>query len=295
MNPSKFKKKLYTAILGSYRSTIYFILNLLYHNMPKPLEQEPIDVIIPVIEKDLDILPLCVEGIRKCIRNKIDKIYIVSPNIDSIIHTAQRYELQFVNEDSVLGYSPNSFKVITQSGKNRSGWIFQQLLKLSGNIGKNRYFIVIDSDHILIKPHTFITNKEKHVFYQSKEYYYPYYENIKKLIGSFPFQHLSYIAHKMVFDKEKLVQLRNLIESKNSYTKDSWDKIIINSLNKSYDSSFSEFELYGHFVKKKNKIRLPWKQKELLKNDEVLDYKTLCRKYCNQYWSVTFPDYLKKD
>ena len=294
MKPSKIKKKLYTAILGSYRSIAYVVSERYKRTMPLPSKEEAIDVVIPVIEKDLDTLPLCIEGIRRCIRNNVDKIYIISPKIETIIRVAEQYKLHFIDENSVLGYSPRDFKVITRSGKNRSGWIFQQLLKLSGKIGNNRFFIVIDSDHILINPHTFISEEGKHVFYQSKEYYYPYYENIKRLTGEYPYQHLSYIAHKMVFDKEKLTHLRNTIKQKNTALGDSWDKIIINSLNTNYDSSFSEFELYGHFIPASEKIRLPWKQKELQKGDKLPNYEELVKEYANQYLSVTFPDYRKE-
>lgn len=294
MNLLKLKKKIYTTIFGSYRSIAYTFLNRCHKPMPAPLKNEPIDIVIPVIEKDIDTLPLCIEGIKRCILNPIDQIYIVAPRIDSILHTAKKYNLQFIEESSVLGYSPFDFKVITHSGRNRSGWIFQQLLKLSGNIGKNRFFVVIDSDHILVQPHTFITEEGKHVFYQSKEYYFPYYENIKRLTGNYPFEHLSYIAHKMVFDKSKLTLLRNDIEQRNSNLGKHWDQIIIQSLNKDYDSSFSEFELYGHFIQSNEKMILPWKQKELSRNNVLPTYESLANQYSNQYRSITFPDYLKK-
>lgn len=289
---STFKKKLYTAILGSYRSAFYAAFKKCHNSMPAPLTQEPIDIIIPVIEKDLNILPLCIQGIRECVLNPIGNIYLVAPCTAPLVQAAQQHNAKFVDETKVLGYSPRDLNIITRSGKNRSGWIFQQLIKLSGNVGENRFFAVIDSDHILLRPHTFITEDKKCVFYQSKEYYYPYYENIKRLTGSFPFQHLSYIAHKMIFDKERLSSLRALLEQRNAALGDRWDKIIINSLDTDYDSSFSEFELYGHFVEADKKIRLPWKQKELLKCDSLPDYNSLKEQYAGPYWSVTFPDYL---
>lgn len=289
---SIFKKKLYTAILGSYRSVFYAIFSKCRNSMPMPLTKEPMDIVIPVIEKDLNILPLCIQGIRECILNKIGNIYLVAPKTESLIQAAQQYNVKFIDETDVMGYSPRDLNIITQFGKNRSGWIFQQLIKLSGNIGENRFFVVIDSDHILLHPHTFITKEKQFVFYQSKEYYYPYYENIKKITGSFPYQHLSYIAHKMVFDKKRLSSLRTFLEQNNTTLGNSWDKIIINSLDTNYDSSFSEFELYGHFVESHKKIRLPWKQKELLKCDSLPDYNSLKEQYANRYWSITFPDYL---
>lgn len=292
MNRDKIRKKFATAILGTYRSIYYFFFNLFQHQMPIPDKEIKIDIIIPVIEKDLDILPLCLEGVRKCIQNTIADIYIVAPAKERIIAFASKYHLQFVDESTILGYSPKDIRLITNAGTDRSGWIFQQLLKLSGAIGTNRFFAVIDSDHILVQPHTFIARDRKLVFYQSKEFYYPYYANIKRLIGKYPYEHLSYIAHKMVFDKEKLSALKAIIESKSS-TNQQWDKLIINSLDRKYSSSFSEFELYGYYTTSKEKIQLPWKQKELHKQSSLPSYEDLCRQYASSYLSVTFPAYLQ--
>lgn len=289
-----FKKKLYTATLGSYRSAAYFFFNRLHPIMPKANRVEKIDIIIPVIEKDLYTLPLCLEGVHQCVENKIDKIYIVAPPQERIIDFAKQHNLCFIDENTVLGYSPKSLQITTQAGVNRSGWIFQQLLKLSGRIGENRFFIVIDSDHILLQPHTFLTEENKSVFYLSKEYYYPYYANAQKLLGFFPYQHLSYIAHKMIFDKEALSELRKNIESR-SREEEKWDRIIMKSLDLKYASSFSEFELYGHTTPPNRKCRLPWKQKELYQYGKLPCYKELQQQYTPAYWSVTFPAYRKKE
>ena len=45
--------------------------------MPAP-SAEPVDVVIPVIEKDLDVLPLCLEGVRRQMTNPLRTIYPVS-------------------------------------------------------------------------------------------------------------------------------------------------------------------------------------------------------------------------
>ncbi len=287
------QKKLHTMVFGSWRSAAYAWRSRFSPAMPAASKTEVVDVVIPMIEKDLTVLPLCVEGLRRCITNRTGNIYLVSPDSDSIRRAAVRHGLAWVEEGSVLGYLPSDMSVISRSGRNRSGWIFQQLLKLSGRIGENRFFVVIDADHILLQPHTFVTDDGRQVFYQSKEYYYPYYDNIYRLMGQFPHAHLSYIAHKMVFDKETLLNLRTRIEQRSAGVP--WDKAIVESLNRYYDSSFSEFETYGHFVAPEKKVLLPWKQKELVKTQELPTYEELHKAYGEQFRSVTFPDYLKAD
>ena len=101
---------------------------------------EPIDVVIPIIAKDLRILPLCLEGVRHCVANKICKIYIVAPDQKEIRTFCDEHKLEFVDECAVFGYSPKSLNLITAGGLDRSGWLFQQFVKLSGNVGTCRHY-----------------------------------------------------------------------------------------------------------------------------------------------------------
>lgn len=284
------KKKISTFFLGSLRSLLYKCFTLIPRPMLLPSD-EKIDVIIPIVEKDLDILPLSLQGIRCCVNNRIEKIYLVSPPSDKIKKFADEMGLGFVEESIVLGYSPKDFDITDSKGNNRTGWIFQQLLKLSGNIGSCRYFLVIDADHILINPHTFLTEDSKTVLYCSKEFYYPYYENLSRLMGESRFHLFSYIAHKMLFDKEELKVLKKYIEKRNGIC---WDKAIITSLMSDYNVNFSEFELYGKFLSADKVKRIPWLEKSLVKGDELLDYNSLVNKYSSKYMCVTYPDYLGK-
>jgi Family of unknown function (DUF6492) len=173
-------------------------------------------------------------------------------------------------------------------GLNRSGWIYQQLVKLSGRAGTSRYYLATDADHILLQPHTFITNDNRSVFYQSAEYNIPYYRAIKKLLGFYPLTLFSYVSHKMLFDKEQLKELQLKIET-NAAGKQSWDRVIISNLSSDEVSDFSEFELYGNFVPAEKKILLPWKEK-MLAIDKPVSYDELQRLYPGKL-SVTIPYY----
>lgn len=248
-----------------------------------------IDVVVPVILKDLYVLPLCIEGVRKNVNHPLGDIYIVAPDEVAIKEFCVTNGLLFVDENTILGYGKKKVGFITNKGIDRSGWIFQQLLKLSGKVGTRRYYLVIDSDHILLKPHTFITDTNKLCFYQSSEWHYPYYKNIKKLIGKNAIHSLSYVAHKMIFDKKILTSLHDEIEIKNNSV---WDKAIIQSLDKNESSPFSEYELYGTFVPSICKTHLPWIEKSL-RYTELEDYSTLQKRY-KEYMSVTFPEYLNE-
>lgn len=277
--------------LQKIRHVLYLLHNAFVSKKVQPDNETVIDVVIPAIESDLDILPLCLQGLKNNVQQRIGKIYLVSPGTQRIKEFATQHGLTFIDESSVLGYSPADINYVVYTGLNRSGWIFQQLLKLSGKIGDAEYFMVIDADHILLQPHVFVSTDKKMVFYQSSEYNIPYYRNIKKLLGNYPVSWFSYVSHKMIFKKSELISLHKSIEA-NSSTKESWDKIIISHLDKNEVNCFSEFELYGNFVDKDKKITLPWKDK-MLKRDRLASYEELKKDY-PQYLSVTFPHYLNK-
>lgn len=258
-----------------------------YSSISLDASSEPIDVIIPMIPKDLDVLPLCLKGLRENVANKIEKIYIVSPYDDGLINYCKEEGIVYVNENDVLGYSAKDVNFVTEKGENRSGWMFQQFLKLAGNVGTCQRYITIDSDHILLNRHVFLTKDDKYVFYRSPEFHIQYHLINKKLLGGFHLPLLSYVSHKMIFDKKELESLKRLVETRLGKR---WDLAILDNLDKEAGAPFSEFEFYAGYINKKRKISYMWNQKAL-KRDEMSDYQKLKERY-SEYLSVTFPDYL---
>lgn len=269
------------------------IISKLFEYIPlktiKPSDQT-IDVVIPIIKKDLPILPLCIKGIKECVLHHIRAIYIVAPDVNEIIDFCEHEHLIYVSEKSVLGIEPKDINLIIANPNgsvcDRSGWLFQQLLKLSGRIGTCENYLCIDADHILIQPHSFIDQRQTPIFYMSSENHLPYYKNITILTGIKEFSCLSYVSHKMLFNKSELNKLQLEIKK---HTGKNWITAIVDYYNRNEGADFSEFELYGNFIKKK-RLR-PWKQISLT-YDEKIDYKSLFQKYGKKFKSITFPYYL---
>ena len=264
--------------------------------MPEPSD-EPIDLLMPLCEKDLAILPLALEGVRRQVQHPIAAIYIIAAPSERVEAFCRAHGCRFVDERTVLGYDASSIglrvRVCGAEGeqeRDRSGWIFQQLLKLSGRIGGSRWFLTLDADHLLLRPHTFLTRDGRTVFYGSREYHRPYYDNIERLMGFRPDTRLSYVAHKMLFSREELARLRAAIEAR---TGEAWDRAILSSLDRTQLSGFSEFELYGNWLGAERKLILPWRAHSLTP-DALADYETLRRRYSRWYAAITFPDYRKR-
>jgi hypothetical protein len=256
---------------------------------PLQPSSEAIDVVIPIIAKDLHILPLCLEGVRQCVAHPIKAIYIVAPDQQEIIQFCRERQLIFVDEKTIFGFSPKDLGIqyvdIEGQLHDRSGWLFQQLVKLSSRVGTCQHYLCIDADHVLIRPHVFLTEEGKTVFYMSYEEHQPYYDNIHCLLPDLQLDTLSYVDHKMLFDKEKLRALHQALGG------DNWIHTIIEKYDTNSHAGFSEFELYGNFVQEK--IRRPWYQKRLSYN-KLADYATLQCQWGGSRWSLTFPDYMNK-
>jgi len=125
---------------------------------------ETMDVLIPVIEKDLAVLPYVIDGIRKQVVHPIGDIYIVAPNSKKIKEVCKRKNCQYIFEDEVLP--------ISKKDLDGDGWMLQQLIKLScDTIASNNHVLISDADTIMIAPHLFMA-EDKIVFYCDDEYWH---------------------------------------------------------------------------------------------------------------------------
>ncbi len=203
-----------------------------------------LDVLIPAIEKDLGTLPFVIDAVKKNVKHPIGDILIVAPRRKKIIELCMKKGCKFIDEDTVL---PITKKDINYRSKkwDRSGWLFQQLLKLSGDtLCASDHYLVIDADTVLIRPHIFRTG-HKTVFYCRNWSQDEYFKTYKKLLRSKVSSPSSFVTHYMLFEKSKLVQLKKAIESEH-HTR--WYSAILRNIDKSKQFAFSEFETYGNFL-----------------------------------------------
>ena len=78
--------------------------------MPKAA-QVPVDVLIPVCEKDLRILPLALEGVRRQVAHPVAAIYIIAARSELIEQFCREHDCRFVEEGEVLGYTARDLNV----------------------------------------------------------------------------------------------------------------------------------------------------------------------------------------
>lgn len=207
--------------------------------MPLPT----IDIIIPAIEKDLGTLPSVINSVRTMVKHPIGKIMIVSPNSKRMKQLCARKGCTFINERNVLPFAKNSLQYQSKTW-DRSGWLYQQLLKLNGDkLSKQRYYLVIDADTVLIRPHAFTANKGRSIFYYRRWSQPEYFRTYRKLMGRKAASPVSFVTHYMLMERSKVRRLKQTIESRHNTR---WYNAILRSMNKNRQFAFSEFETYGN-------------------------------------------------
>ena len=242
-----------------------------------------IDVVIPTTDKDLNKLSLVIPSLAN-IQHHIDNIYLVAPDSDFIRGFCNKYNCTFIDENTVLDITVKDIDY-KPCGMDRSGWIFQQLLKLNcDKICKNEYILVADSDTVFTRKQFFV-KRNKMVFDCSDEYHAPYFTSYKKLLGLNKRFALSFVAHHMLFKKSFLSEMKQKIEE---YTHKKWVDAIIDNLDPAQTSSFSEYETYGNYMyynHRKYMIIREWYNKSIV----FTEYDKIPNK--NKYKTVSMHSY----
>jgi Family of unknown function (DUF6492) len=289
----RFSKKLLQKLHLPYdkRSLYFFWLKNFkpFFARSNKISDVPIDIVIPAIRKDLEVLPITINSVRKNIAHPIGEIIIISPSDTDIQKLCKEKNCKFVDENSVLPIKKEDIKYAVNS-IDRSGWIFQQLLKLgSESLGANEHYLVLDADTVLLRQQSFKYGARV-ILNCSDEYHQPYYDTLRKLLVHAPNIPLSFVSHYMLLEKSKLRDFKCHIEVNN---KKDWWQAIIDSLDKTAPSSFSEYESYGHFlqVNYKDSVDLEY-WFNIASDQKHLDLDNLILEFSRIYKSISFHSYL---
>jgi hypothetical protein len=211
---------------------------------PGPRSETPIDIVIPVIDKDADTLPYVIDSAREWILHPIVNIYLVAPSDSQRIRRiAAEKSCVFIDEAPLLpiGKKDIDYKV---GDTDRSGWLFQQLLKWCGDrfVTEDNY-LVLDSDTVLLRPQAFI-HMGWTIFDYCGEHHVPYLDAVERLLKFPPVRRFSFVSHHALINRAVIDELKREIERIHGVE---WYRGIIGILDRSNPSSQSEYEAYGHF------------------------------------------------
>ena len=209
-----------------------------------------LDIMIPFAGKDSQCLERVVAGARQSLRHRIGGIYIVY---------RERPRGAWLRSPDIILLDENDVAPVAKSriryrpqGVDRSGWIFQQLIKLScDQICTSAYVLALDSDTVLMRPQRLIKNGRV-VLNVSDERYEPYYRMISRLLPGTPIFPYSFVSHHMVFERELLGELKGCLQ----HGEKKWFEVILEQIDQEEISGFSEYELYGNYVTSRHRGRV---------------------------------------
>lgn len=229
-----------------------------------------LDIVFCSIERDLITLEYSLKSIRKYLMHPINKVYVVAPNSEKIIDFCNKNKCIFINEEDNFPFTLNQINYeITINNKkyDRSGWLFQQFLGLSGDLFcEESNYLLFDSDTVLNRPQTFEYNGKCVLNYADtvhKQYFIAY----EKLFGNKPICPASLTSHMMIINKDYLKDMKTAIKN---YTGNNWYEEIINMIDNKIPSLCSDYENYAQFVLSKHKdtfLLSYWYNETLFRSD----------------------------
>ena len=164
-------------------------------------------------------------------------------------------EIELVDENSLmpdltLKSVQTEFSQMGLDGK-RSGWYFQQFLKLAySRISKYPYYLIWDADTIPVRNITLFSEQGKPIFGMKEEYHKEYFTTIESLFGFSKCSEGSFISEHMIFKCEFVQEIIDEIEKmQNIQGKYFWQKIL-HAVDGQLlmHGAFSEYETYGTWV-----------------------------------------------
>ena len=167
------------------------------------------------------------------------------------------------------------------------GWLFQQLLKLSGEeFTEMKDYIVIDSDTLFVEKTSF-KKDGKYIFFTNEEWHWPYFTNFEKIFGYKVKSNLSLTSHMMIFNHDKLREMKKELETKHEKK---WYDVYISTSSAEYRSCISDYDTYANWmICNHSEIveSIPLYNKGLSRN-LLNNYDSLIDQYSNKYKTISF-------
>lgn len=244
--------------------------------------RQDFDLVICAIERDIPILEIGLPYMRKYLRPT--RIVLIAPRT---CHPALGAlgkkiggfsDFNLIDEDSLIDGLNKEYvgALLVARGANpqRSGWYFQQFLKLCYALSPavNNYYLVWDADTIPLRPLEFFSETGKVIFETSKEYNADYFFTMKKIIGKGKTYAYSFISEHMMMERATVRELLTSICFPNpTSAQEVVQRVIAAVSDEALSSSgFSEFETYGTFAVSKYQDRYEIRSLRSLRHGTML-------------------------
>ena len=252
------------------------------------------DIVICVGVKDLFIVKKTIRQIRRGGIITQGCIYLI---VNQKYHKyysnrfKTKYNVVLLDENSILpGLTFDTVSRLVKqhfSKPMRSGWYFQQFLKMafSGSQYVKEYYLVWDADTLPTTPLTFFEGG-KVLLTEKSEYHHPYFDTMERLVGLSKTAKFSFIAEHMMFNTNYMRELLNEIMKSKEVGTTWWEKII-NAISPSEILGFSEFETYGTYVITKHQQTIVTRKLHTMRRAGKLFGRCIKQKEIDEFNGVT--------
>jgi hypothetical protein len=248
-----------------------------------------VDVFIAAKLADAAVLPFAIEGVRRNLLHSIGRIAILARPTPVLVDLLARLDCTLIDERTVLPVEREriSYRV---GEHDRSGWLFQQLLKLGADtLTTKKAYFVIDADTVLVRPQSFAAGQRR-LLLHSREHHEAYFRVFRTLTGLEPAVPVSCVAHMMLFDGAWLRQFKDLLETRFSMP---WYEAVLAKTERTDASGFSEYESYGQWclTAHADLVDRAFSFNRSLRRTQLVSAERLTALYGAHYRSVSFHNY----
>jgi hypothetical protein len=207
-----------------------------------------IDTLFSVCEKkDLATWRITSRNVINCINSK--KYVVIVP--DGQVKEFRAFtpgEFDVVSEDQYTKGIGNRLKEKIQASGSSYNWYLQQFIKMSAlyQAKDNELNLIWDADTVPLKKLNFSDGKSIK-FYIGSEHHEPYFDTTERLLGYGKLAKFSWIAQCFPCRGRWIADFISYIENKHSKI---WVDCLIDTIDFSVSSSFSEYETLGGFLVK---------------------------------------------
>lgn len=199
-------------------------------------------------ESVINTLRLAIIGLQKY--SDVNRIDVIVPEHQQHLF----YErLKFLNVNIIPETDLISSEEIKQIKcklgvmENRLGWYLQQFLKWEyRHICNSNEYLIWDADTVLVSQNHFFDDKEP-IFNMANEYHKPYFNTMGRAFGLSRQVEQSFISQYMLIN---IGTLNQLIDVCKTDTSQPWFLLLLDHIDKTDPSEFSEYETYGNYVLK---------------------------------------------
>lgn len=250
----------------------------------------PIDVVMTAVNKDYEVLSIVIDSIRKYIKHPIGKIIIISPKSQIITNLCVKKDCLFIDEDEVLPIKKKDIHYSIQ-GVDRSGWLFQQLLKYGAEkYCTNQHYLVTEADTIFLRPRVFENNGKMLFPCNNQVCHLPYIYAYTALLGKKILPYVYFTSHHTLIKKVRLSSLKKEIEV---FCNKPWYRAIVENIDKSDGSAVSDYETYGQYMywNFKEEVELEDWNNISLSRKLFPEFEKLSNSYSINYKAASFHSY----